>query len=64
MLGRVLNKGNNVKKVNSNEVISGVKMNSGPPKKKKRNAVLVNYVAGEITYICLIVGLLRNTDWL
>ena len=63
MLDRVLNKGNSVKKVNSKEVINGVKMNLGPLKKKKRNAILVNYVAGEITYIYVIMGLLSNAVW-
>jgi len=49
-------------KVNSKEVINGVKMNSGAPK-RKNNAVLVNCVAAEITYIYLIVGMLSNIGW-
>lgn len=53
---------NSVKKVNSKEAINGVKLNSGPPKKKK-NAVLVTYVADKTIYIYLIAGLFSNIGW-
>lgn len=36
MLARVVNKGNSVNTVNSKEVINGVKMNLGPPKRGKK----------------------------
>ena len=36
MLEGVLKKGNSVNKVSSKEVINGVKMNSGPPKRSKK----------------------------